>query len=104
MKTIQIYEKVLVGNFAGETTTDQRKAANNYCEMMKEKISGYCESEYPEHELKVDFDQQNASGYSPKIDIYVDNNDDECDYDTQETILNQIEFFQNEISQIIYED
>ena len=80
---ISIYKKVLVGNF-----DDNESAAKKYSSIMTERMTEYCEKEYPNAELDINFELQNASGYSGCFSVRVEYDNDS---DSESLIIEDIE-------------
>jgi hypothetical protein len=99
-------EQILVGNFAGENSEEQSTAAHKYKEMMESEMKDYCNEEYPEIEIEMDFTIENASGYSRDFEVNFDDifnrpeNYDEIEND----IKFHHDYYAEKISSEIYED
>ena len=62
---ICINEIVLSGNFAGETDEENNNAAKKFCDIVSEKLCDYCSENYPNAEIKIEIEIQDATGCSP---------------------------------------
>ena len=59
---IRMREQIGVGNFGEHADGTQETAANNFSRIIEERLTEYCNENYPDAELKFDLSVENVSG------------------------------------------
>lgn len=100
---ITMSEQIGTGNFAGDTDEAQGAAAKKFARLVEEKLTEYCNKNYPDAELNFDLSVENVAGCCREFEVSAGNDFSDENSKIEDDIKNEYGFICDKIAEEIYE-